>query len=650
MGETNIFVIRLLCSLTGTVLSAFVLVVVLRKRARGAEDWLLAGVLTTSALWHAANATYGLLSAGGNTPGNAAFAPFQIAVAAVGAALLLHLSMVWVDGRAFRVGLVAYPIAILTSREDPGRAGFAAALLLSFGLTLVAGRRRPERARFYLFIAFSLLIWAVSVLTGASSALAAFASLLPLLCLIVFIRRANVFDLLISRRILFVFTLSLITALYLVAVRLLSGWMESEFGAFGPVVEIALILGAAITWLPVYQVVTRFFSRENRMHAEFSRRVIEEAAAILDPGERAQYLVEQVGRTFRLRRAALVVGGDPPRFVAYPQGTAAPALDTLRQLTVRSSEARGAIHARRLEKHDAAAKILSESGYSYLFPLRYQDRLNGMLLLDPSPRVFLDNTEPTLLGLASQISLSLESCRLSESKARLEKELIEQRHLATLGGFAATIAHEVKNPLSSIKTLAQLLEEDPDVRDRYGRELAFIVGETNRLSSCVQQLLTFARPLPEANEEVALSELLENTAAFLSPDDARPGVAVERRIEPQLRLPASDRKSIEQVVLNLLLNAIQASPSYGRVVLHARMDENGAIRVEIADQGPGIPADLRARVFEPFFTTKPKGTGLGLAIVRKHVQHLGAQIDLVSPVVDGHGTKVSVVFPGKRDL
>jgi len=244
--------------------------------------------------------------------------------------------------------------------------------------------------------------------------------------------------------------------------------------------------------------------------------------------------------------------------------------------------------------------------------------------------------------------LSLESCRLSESKAALEKELIEQQHLATLGGFAATIAHEVKNPLSSIKALAQLLQEDPDVLANYGQELAFIVGETNRLNSCVQQLLTFARPLPEANEEVALSELLDNTAAFLTPEDARPGVVIERRIQPGLRLAASDRKSIEQVIVNLLLNAVQASPGCGRVELEARLEGNGAIRVAITDEGPGIPAGIRARVFEPFFTTKPQGTGLGLAIVRKHVQHLGAELELTSPAANGHGTRVCVLFPGER--
>ena len=644
MGETNLFAIKLLGALAGTVLSAFLLVVLLRKRARAAEDWLLTGVVGAAALWHATNAIEGLLDVAGKGWAESGFGPLQTALSFVAPALLLHLSLVWASARALRMGMAVYPLTLLAwsllrGHPDWSRPAFGAALIASAAMLLAAARRSQSRRAFYSWTAYSLAAWAF----------AGIASLLPLVCLIVFIRRSNIFDLLITRRTLFVFTLSVVTGLYLVVVRFLATWLESEFGAFGQVVETALILGAAITWLPVYQVIARFFSRESRMHVDFSRGLIEDAAAILDLRERAQYLIEQVGRTFQFRRGALVLCADPPQFVPYGSETSTLPPESLRCLIGEVSSRGGAIiHARRLGKHDAIAKPLSDSGFNYLFPLHYQDRLTGMMLLDTSPRVFLDHTEPTLQSLASEISLSLESCRLSESKAALEKELIEQQHLATLGGFAATIAHEVKNPLSSIKALAQLLQEDPDVLANYGQELAFIVGETNRLNSCVQQLLTFARPLPEANEEVALSELLDNTAAFLTPEDARPGVVIERRIQPGLRLAASDRKSIEQVIVNLLLNAVQASPGCGRVELEARLEGNGAIRVAITDEGPGIPAGIRARVFEPFFTTKPQGTGLGLAIVRKHVQHLGAELELTSPAANGHGTRVCVLFPGER--
>ena len=121
-----------------------------------------------------------------------------------------------------------------------------------------------------------------------------------------------------------------------------------------------------------------------------------------------------------------------------------------------------------------------------------------MLLLDTSPRIFLDEDEPILLGLASQISQSIETCRLIEEKIGLERSLAQQANLASLGKAAATIAHEVKNPLSSMKTLAQLMREDPEVEQRYAQDLNYMIGEIDRLNSSVVQLLSFARTSPAA--------------------------------------------------------------------------------------------------------------------------------------------------------
>ncbi|MBI4877171.1 MAG: hypothetical protein HY822_21260, partial [Acidobacteria bacterium] len=281
----------------------------------------------------------------------------------------------------------------------------------------------------------------------------------------------------------------------------------------------------------------------------------------------------------------------------------------------------------------------------YLFPLRYEDRLTGMLLVDPAPRAFLDESEETLLGLSRQISLSLESCRLAEAKIALEKELLLQEHLATLGKVAATIAHEVKNPLSSIKTLAQLLREDPEVVARYDRDLDYMIAEVDRLNGCVQQLLTYARPVPELGGELALSELIESATAFLARESTRQGVRIQCSVAPGLRLARADRQTVQQVVLNLLLNAVQASLPGSSVRLEADRLSDGSIRLRITDQGPGIPEEIRGKIFEPFFTTRQQGAGLGLAIVKKNVRQLGGELQLQTPVADGRGTSVAVTFP-----
>ena len=277
-------------------------------------------------------------------------------------------------------------------------------------------------------------------------------------------------------------------------------------------------------------------------------------------------------------------------------------------------------------------KELSASGFNYLFALWYEDRLNGLLLLDTSPRLFLDEDESILAGLSGQISHSLETGMVIEEKIELERRLAHQEHLATLGRAAATMAHEVRNPLSSIKTLTQLMREDPEVEGRHSRDLSFILGEVDRLNRTVQQLLSFSRPAPGREDEVNLSELLALTAEVLAREYSAGEIRVEHCIEPQLTLRKASTEALQQVVLNLVLNAIQASPPGSTVKLEARTLPAGNIAITVRDQGPGIPSEIRARMFEPFFTTRHKGTGLGLAIVRKNVGEMRGTIEVESPV------------------
>jgi signal transduction histidine kinase len=291
--------------------------------------------------------------------------------------------------------------------------------------------------------------------------------------------------------------------------------------------------------------------------------------------------------------------------------------------------------------------LLTSTGFNYLFPLWYEDRLVGLLLVDTAPRVKLDEDEDIFEGLGSQISHSMESCRLVEGKISLEKALARSEHLAALGQMAATIAHEVKNPLSSIKALAQLMQEDAEVSENHRRDLSYIVGETNRLNSCVEQLLTFSRPFPEDRGDVTVLNLLEGISRVLNQEYAGRGIRIEHRAPPDLTLRNVDPQSLHQIVLNLALNAVQASAPESTVELFAERLAEGAVAITVADQGTGVPAEIRERIFEPFFTTKLKGSGLGLAIVSKNVRHLGGDVRLKSPVNDGHGTAVTVTLPAE---
>ena len=291
---------------------------------------------------------------------------------------------------------------------------------------------------------------------------------------------------------------------------------------------------------------------------------------------------------------------------------------------------------------------LIEAGFNYALPLWYEDHLTGLLLLDASPRIYLDEEEPILRGLTRQISHSIENLRIVEEKIALEKTVLEQEHLAKLGRAAAAIAHEVKNPLSSIKTLVQLMREDAAVESNYSRDLKYIVGEIDRLNASVMQLLSFSRPAADLSTDVDISGLLDATLSTLGRQSRENGVEIERHIDPAVILQRSNPELLQQVVLNLVLNAVQASPEGGRVLVAARAGGNGSAVVSIEDQGSGIPAQHRERIFEPFFTTKQKGTGLGLAIVQKNVRQLRGKIEIESPVSDGRGTRITLTLPLER--
>lgn len=639
--------LRLLSHAAGATLAIFLCVLAWKQRPPGRSRTLLSGMLAAAALWHGARAAALFQIA------NVGLAPpwldtLSRIAAALFPSLLLHLALL-TAGRSERWAALGYLVsgaglwashsgyAQLLWLYAGAAAGFAAACAWKHARH--AGQFGESRLLRILAV-LAVAGIAVAFLFGADSAALALAALLPLAVLLGFVYRRHVFGLSVSRRIPFALTLGATFALYLFFVRRLAGFLEEEFEAFGALTEAVLILGAAWVWLPLYGWINRFLQKRARLFADFSKRLIEDAAHILDLPQRLDYLAGQVGRTFGLRRVLLAMAGEDGARGRF--GEALGREELLAELQAYAAAAPDVVQRDRLaDAH--ARRLLEAAGFNYLFPLRYEGRLTGVLLLDTTPRRFLDD-ETILLGLCRQISHSIETCRLVEEKINLERALARQEHLATLGKVAVTIAHEVKNPLSSVKTLVQLMREDTEVSSRYARDLDYIVGEVDRLNLTVQQLLTFSRPAPQQREDVDVSRLVCEIGDMLARAQAG-AIRIERRVAPGLVCRAG-AELIRQIVLNLALNALQVSPPGGRVTLEASSAE-GRIRIAVEDEGPGVPADLREKIFEPFFTTKQRGTGLGLAIVRNNVRQLGGEIRLETPICNGKGTRFEVVLPAR---
>jgi signal transduction histidine kinase len=240
---------------------------------------------------------------------------------------------------------------------------------------------------------------------------------------------------------------------------------------------------------------------------------------------------------------------------------------------------------------------------------------------------------------------------LLKSKLELQHTLAAQAQMVQLGEMTARIAHEIKNPLSSIKTIVQLMQEDERVSARFAPDLELVRSEVDRLAATVAQLLNFARPAADRQEPVLLHEVSAAVIAFLHHEIQGAGMTIANEIPADLPAVNGSPAAFREVFLNLLLNAMQAADaktSLIRLSAWKGMLEDGSesyVLLVVEDDGPGIPAPVQDRVFAPFFTTRQRGTGLGLSIVKRDIEHAGGRITLESPVREDRGTRFLMHLP-----
>ncbi len=239
-------------------------------------------------------------------------------------------------------------------------------------------------------------------------------------------------------------------------------------------------------------------------------------------------------------------------------------------------------------------------------------------------------------------------------KAALDASLMQSGKMAALGKLAAGIAHEVNNPLTLIRESAGwlkdlLAEEDQEKVQNYKEMVAVadkIEMHVDRAKKVTHRMLGFARRMEPVRENVDLSRLAEQTAQFLEHEAKYRNITITKFFAEELPVVVSDTAQLQQVVLNILENAIDAIGKDGSISLTTTLDEkNGRVVLDIADTGPGISPEHLSKIFDPFFTTKSvgEGTGLGLSIAYNIVEKLGGQLSVHSEV--GKGTTFSVALP-----
>lgn len=559
---------------------------------------------------------------------------------------------------------------------------------------------RTLAASFLAIAALILAVYAFGLGQGTTTeqylkTLANLGSLLPTALLAYYIYRYRYLELILKESLILASFASVVLVVYLYGIRNLALWLTARYELREGSVESLLILLLVLVAAPLRRWLDKrfrhLFEQEAGLFRDVVARVGKSAGRYGKLPEFLRFVEERAAESLGLRRVRLLAASDnegESGVSFFPSGGKGSEVSTNGGAAsyAENGARRSAVVAQAASNSPAVAKssrvdvgtsvdadasadgvgvweagvlelaresewepvegtgVLREHGWELAYPLRREERVVGLMLVDADSDALTFETRALLELLAGQVAIAIEDSRLVEENVRLERRIAQSERLAALGRMAATVAHEVKNPLSAIKSIAQVMREDEYLKREYARDLELIVGETDRLSSSVTQMLSFARTPPPAGSPVPADDLLQTVAQLSQRDAAARGVSIKLDfVAASVELDGARAAALRDAASNLILNALQASRPGGRVRVEARVD-NERLSVCVTDEGPGVPAEQRERIWEPFFTTKQRGTGLGLAIVRKRIEEAGGQARLATQR-PGEGARFELTIP-----
>jgi len=463
-------------------------------------------------------------------------------------------------------------------------------------------------------------------LSDAASTALALVALLPSAVLIYLVQRFNFLQIGRQKNLVYAVSATFLALLYLSLVRRLSGWLAPEIP---PEATAAILLFVLVIFIePLQRSLGRSLQRTAQREMDRVQRLTAEIQHEARQGNEetlARFIEKRVKETFELAAVRVTFQkemaiGEHHRAFAKQAGLGPPVLG---KPTVVFS----------------AGKI-SE-------PFITLGNVVGIVRVEPHGSALSGETRVALEFLCEQLLGALDLCRLIDEKVRLERELAERERLVLLGQMAASISHNLKNPLGSIKTILQVQMENPELPESLRGETQIVLNEIGRLSSKLNQLLQFSRPAVRGGSVAGscdASALIEEVAGVLRHEAEQRGVALELQLCTNGAKAAAAADAVSDIVSNLIVNALEATPSGGRVSVIATAND-GLCVLSVEDSGSGISLEAREKLLQPFFTTKTQGTGLGLAIVARRVAEVGGKLDWESPVSDGRGTRFRIALP-----
>jgi signal transduction histidine kinase len=427
----------------------------------------------------------------------------------------------------------------------------------------------------------------------------------PLISLVRNVQKFNFLQIGRQQNLIYAVFITFLALLYLSFIRRVSLWLEPYLP---PEATAGILLFLPVVFFePLQRLMKRILQRTAQTELDRAQHMmgaIQDVARLGNLGRLASFIEQWIGEQLQLAEVKLVLNG---------AGDAAP------------------IHLANEE----------------IFVIRQAGRPVGTLLVKAHGAMVSGETVAALEFLCEQLPGALDLCRLIEEKLELEREFAERERLALVGQMAASISHNLKNPLGSIKTILQVQLENPELPDSIRGETKMVLDEISRLSTKLNQLLQFSRPAVRGRNGAVscdVAAVVEEVAGVLSHEAERRGLKLQTQISGMSAKAAVNAEAFNDIVSNLVVNALEATPRGGHVSV-STLQENGQCSLLVEDDGPGIPPALQEKILQPFFTTKSQGTGLGLAIVARRVSEFGGKIDWESPARNGHGTRFKVTLP-----
>ncbi len=688
----------ILGSILHTVLSIFI---VQRKNKKGSELVFLFLVISVAA-WHYGNAIslFSIMLFGKNIPViNQLSSDFAYMGMGVMPSLLLHTAILFLleSGRKIKkktmitiitiiylpvipltltaVRIISFEEAHVLTSVSPFVKPFIIWLLFSIFASAVISRilsakvEEVEEQKFH-FSIFWILIFITFLVTftvllegrtlpyvGEYMVLATMlSSIFPSIIFSYYVYRYNYMEFVLRRSVFYSFLAILVICFYYFGIRQLGKYLEFNYSVNAKVLEAVLII-ALVYWFPKLkeniQGSTRrlFFKRiadSEYLLNDLSHQISTDL--LIDLSRLLKNIVESIKKATAIKDVNLILfKGGSTQVVGGGENTLM-ARDDLSN-TIKYFD-KGEIAV--LDRHEITdASIINEMKrleMFFVFPIFKDRMLTGLLTLGKSRRGMRLPTDSLeqLMIIANQISSAMAKAELIQEKLQLERKMYENEKLSSLGRLSTSVAHEVKNPLSSIKAIVQVLKEDFKNETKTQKSLSIIVEEIDRLTKVVNQLLVFAKPQGDSKTNVKISDLINKVLVVLKHEAKMNNIDIHLDMSNYLPLIVADEGSLTEVFFNIIHNAIQAMSEGGNLSISITYEQkDNYIRVVFENSGPGISQEDIGKIFEPFYTTKQMGTGLGLAIVKKKLEEVKGLIHVES---EDSTTKFIVNIPSSEGV